>query len=875
MCGILNAVTGRKEEQFWHTLQNLFVGVPVEGESGYINLMRLKTQYFQHAMRPVLEQFVNEQLREFPDFRKELFDKLYTFLKRYISEETGSIGFFFTPYHQSVYEQVYTDTQDVILFWKTQRLYYVKTDRLFRSMETEVDGFKFCFDASTLEHKKANEKRELVFEFKQIRPTDGAFVFTMQYSERGRQTNLSEVRRALRDSLGLSRFTDAVPSEETLERAFRVFERQSEVDYFLCKDAKSFLREQFDLWLWQYLLGKPGEEPQTEWSETRLRQLQLLKRVAYRVIDYIAAFEDELVRIWNKPKFVLNSNYVITLDRIVEREGGWEVLEAILEHPNLEQQIQEWRELGMVDEDFTPSQIVARENLIDGKQLNPRYQYLPIDTRYFKDLELRILGLFDHLDDALDGWLIKSENYQALNTILPKWQGKVQCIYIDPPFNLSENAEYDYEVKYIDSTWLTLLENRISIAYKLLSQVGSIFVRVGHDGNMLVRELLNLIFGSENYRNEIIVRRAEESKGEFTKQFSSIRSLTVNYDNLYWYSKSPDTRFAHITKKPDEKHTKAQWHSFWKAEDRPNLRYKLLGEMPSRGQWMWDRERAQRAVENYQRYLREYQTTQESLEQFWERTGKSLEFIKKEGTGRSSIKYWIPPRDEVVVDNNWLDIKGYSNKWGFKTENSEPLLRRVISITKNKEVCLDFFAGSGTTAAVVHKMWRRYIAVEQGGHFYSVLLCRMKRVAFGDSSGVSGEVGWTGGGFFKYYELEQFEDALRRTRYAEEPLDFEDAPRYLFLRDLKMTDALQVEDETVRVALERLDPPAHSSLTNGGAGGGIDLAETLSNLLGKPIQRIEPDPADPTRPAKVIFADGSDADLLKPDWKLIKPLIWW
>lgn len=214
--------------------------------------------------------------------------------------------------------------------------------------------------------------------------------------------------------------------------------------------------------------------------------------------------------------------------------------------------------------------------------------------------------------------------------------------------------------------------------------------------------------------------------------------------------------------------------------------------------------------------------------------------------------------------------------------------------TSEKEAfILDFFAGSGTTAHAVMNLnrqdggRRRYILIEMADYFYSVLLPRVKKVAFSDKwrEGkavtsptpallLTKEEG-RGGGFFKYYELEQFEDALRRTRYAEEPLDFEDAPRYLFLRDLKMADALQVEDETVRVALERLDPPAHSSLTNGGAGGGIDLAETLSNLLGKPIQRIEPDPADPTRPAKVIFADGSDADLLKPDWKLIKPLIWW
>jgi very-short-patch-repair endonuclease len=126
------------------------------------------------------------------------------------------------------------------------------------------------------------------------------------------------------------------------------------VDYFLCKDAKSFLREQFDLWMWQYLLGKPGEEPKTEWTETRrLAQLQALKRIAYQVIDCIAAFEDELVKIWNKPKFVLNSHYVITLDRIAAQPGGEAILERLWAHPNMETQLQEWRELGMVSEDFT------------------------------------------------------------------------------------------------------------------------------------------------------------------------------------------------------------------------------------------------------------------------------------------------------------------------------------------------------------------------------------------------------------------------------------------------------------------------------------------------------------------------------------------
>jgi len=90
---------------------------------------------------------------------------------------------------------------------------------------------------------------------------------------------------------------------------------------------------------------------------------------------------------------------------------------------------------------------------------------------------------------------------------------------------------------------------------------------------MLVRLLLNQVFGTENYRNEIIVRRAEEAKGELVKQFKNMKSMMVNYDNLYWYSVDPETRFPHITKPADKK---GQWHSFWKAEDRPNLRYELL-----------------------------------------------------------------------------------------------------------------------------------------------------------------------------------------------------------------------------------------------------------------------------------------------------------
>ena len=105
---------------------------------------------------------------------------------------------------------------------------------------------------------------------------------------------------------------------------------------------------------------------------------------------------------------------MITLDKIKDLT----LIEKMINHQNITQQINEWHELGIVGEDFTKDEVF--ESDLMGKHVNKEYKHLPIDTKYFKDLELEILALFDDLDNSLDGWLIKSENYQALNTILPK-----------------------------------------------------------------------------------------------------------------------------------------------------------------------------------------------------------------------------------------------------------------------------------------------------------------------------------------------------------------------------------------------------------------------------------------------------------------------
>jgi adenine-specific DNA-methyltransferase len=863
-----------KEQKFYKALQDVFIGAKIEGKGGFVNLMRIKSNYYR-KIEDILKKDIKTALKTYPSFRDELFDKLYSFFSRYFTE-SGSIYFNSTPFHNNIYEKVYTDEKDVILFWKTQMLYYVKTDRIFRSLPVEfpsdrgVDAkggqgaFKFYFDATKIENKKANEKRSLIFELNKIHEDD-TIVFDVQYSEKGRKTKQDDILRAIKKK-GIA------INEEQLERAFRVFEKQSEVDFFINKNAKAFLQEQFKLWSYQYFW-----EGAKEWSADRVNQLQILKDIAFKIIDFISQFEDELVKIWNKPKFVKNSNYVITLDRIKDIS----LVENILKHKNINEQIKEWQELGIVDENFKLDYIFTIDLM--GKHLSEKYQHLPIDTKYFKDLELEILSQFEDLDKALDGWLIKSENYQALNTILPKFKEKVQTIYIDPPFNLDSSDQFLYRTNYKDANWATLLENRLKLAKDWLNERGSIFVRCDYNGNWIVRAIMDEIFGKENFRNEIIVKRGASKAGLFT-QFEGINSMAVSYDNFYWYSKNESLRFRPFLKEArEEQKIKGKWTGFDKGEayDRPTMRYEILGVSIDKGQWKWSKERAHKAVENYKKYLDGF-ADKYTLEEYWEITGRELEFIRKNDNGK--IQYWVEPREFVYVDNNWLDITGYSSSTGFQTENSEYPLKRIIeTLTDENDLVLDFFLGSGTTTAVAHKLGRKWLGVEMGEHFYNVVLPRMKKVLAYDKSGISKELktprqtssatplqegNYQGGGFFKYFELEQYEEALANCKY--EDGDLFNSPsktpyqEYVFMKDEKMLECLEIdyENNQVKVDLDKLYP-------------NIDIAETLSNLTGKWIKKITPLSPLLEGNYEVEFEDGTKIDTKDLDYKLIKPLIWW
>lgn len=809
-----------KEEKFYKALQDVFVGAKVEGQGGFINLMQIKSRYYS-KIEELLKKDIEEALKKYPDFRDELFDKLYSFFSRYFTEG-GSIYFNSTPFHNNIYEKVYTDEKDVVLFWKTQMLYYIKTDRIFKSMPIEFDGLKFYFDASNIENKKANEKRTLVYRLAEVKE-DNTIVFSTSYSERGTKTKIDEILKGIKKK-------GIILTEEQLERAFRVFEKQSEVDFFINKNAKAFLQEQFKLWSYQYFW-----DGAKDWSADRINQLQILKDIAFKIIDFIAQFEDELVKIWNKPKFVKNSNYVITLDRI----SNLNLIEKILKHPNIQKQIKEWQELGIVGEDFKTTDVI--ETNLAGKYLREKYKHLPIDTKYFKDLELEILSLFEDLDKALDGWLIKSENYQALNTILPKFKEKVQTIYIDPPFKTGK--DFFYKDKFKDSSWLTLMENRLELAKAFLNEAGSIFVHLDWNANFLGRYLLEKLFPvvTEVCWNTNATK--DEEAGLFSyKSFGE--KYVRQHDTIFQASKNYDFKFIKLWK-PNRLTTNL------------DIGWLDLISYPNK--------------DNPQN-LKDYDF-------FIEKYNENGEFILE----KKEIEEKIYPIGDI-----WNDIYSFtqselrtSENISYDTQKPENLLRRIVQSTSEKgDIIMDFFAGSGTTLTVSHKLKRKWIGVEVADCFNEFyideekkklgLLGRMKIVLAGDKefiavdkkrrSHLSKDINYHGGGFFKYYSLEQYEETLANCKYEDGDLFIRPSAspyqEYVFMKDEKMLRALEIdyENNKVKVDLDKLYP-------------NIDIAETLSNLIGKWIKKI--------KDGEVEFEDGTKINTKDLDYKLIKPLIWW
>lgn len=816
-----------------------------------------------------------DEAQTLDEIKLQVFNDLHSFFSRFYEE-----GDFVPQYRYSIKGHKYAipyNGEEVKLYWANNEQYYTKTGLLFRDYTFKASDCKIIFRIVSareeLGSKKATKERFFVLDDEnpiEIIPSPLAgegkgegeaknktLIIRFEYrelteeevksygveggsntskQEKINQTTYGEVLQMIKDA-ELKAFLNkehkpVLSKSEGTEKPLLLYQlsrfaAKNTKDYFIHKNLKRFLSEQLDYFIKAEVLSIDTLEKE-RFLDKHITRAKVVREIGQNIIGFLSQIEDFQKRLWEKKKFVLRTEYVITTDRIPE-----EFYDEIWSN---QEQKREWEELGF----DSPK---SKEDLKNKK--------LPVDTKHFapefKEKLIEKVTEKEGLDDLLDGLLIKSENWQALNLLLDKYKEKVQTIYSDPPFNKQQDADYLYSVRYKDSTWVSLQENRLQLAKHLLSDRGSIFVRCDYNGNMLVRLLMNEVFGEDNFRNEIVVKRGAPKSAMF-EQFEGVKSIGVMYDNLLWYASHPETRYSGFRVIVEKKG--GYWINFYDMKpsgERPTMRYELFGLLPPKNYyWKWGKERGLKAVENYKKYLGVAKSTSEILEEYFLRTG-TRDFVKLEG---GSVKYWVPLRETDFLDNNWLNIPGYSQGWGFKTENSEILLKHVIESTSNKGgLVMDFFLGSGTTTAVAHKLRRKWIGVEMGEHFYTVVLPRMKKVLAYDKSGISKEKDVkekynekTASGFFKYQILEQYEDTLgnielKGNKQAELKfgddyllkyfLDYEtrESPYLLNIDQLKNPFSYKL-----KVNLEEVGEPQEMM---------VDIPETFNYLLELKVKKVK------------------------------------
>ncbi|RLI40763.1 site-specific DNA-methyltransferase, partial [Candidatus Bathyarchaeota archaeon] len=378
--------------------------------------------------------------------------------------------------------------------------------------------------------------------------------------------------------------------------------------------------------------------------------------------------------------------------------------------------------------------------------------------------------------------------------------------------------------------------------------------------NSRLRLLLDEIFGPENFRNEIVIRRTAKHT---VHQFEALSSLQVAYDSLLVYSKSSDKKFNPPLREASKRQKEGSWHVLFNRADRPTMRYPLLGKIINKGQWMWQKDRAYKAVENYRTYVKEY-SKKMSLKEYWEKTGKKLEFIRA-NPNSGEPEYWVAPRELVPSDTNWLDIQAYSFTWNFATEKSEHLLKRIIEMGSDPgDRVADFFVGCGTTLAVAEKLGRKWIGVDMGDFFNNVLLKRMKAVLAGEQSGISREVNWKGGGFFKYHYVEQYEDTLNNIVFREKDKTIQETLESFQDYFLRYMLDYETKDSPTRLNIEQFQTPFDYKIWVTSSGEKrlvtVDLIETFNYLLGLNVEKFRAF-KDNDREYLVVFGKKKDESI--------------
>ncbi|WP_367066790.1 site-specific DNA-methyltransferase [Oryzisolibacter sp. LB2S] len=352
---------------------------------------------------------------------------------------------------------------------------------------------------------------------------------------------------------------------------------------------------------------------------------------------------------------------------------------------------------------------------------------------------------------AQDNLLIQGDNLAALKALLPFYRGRVKCIFIDPPYNTQSAFEH-YDDKLEHSQWLSMMLPRLQLLRELLSDDGSIWVTIDDNEGHYLKVLMDEVFGRGNFVDSVIWQKADSPRNS-ARQFSS------DHDYMLIYSKHPDWIPIKLARTPEA-------NSIYANPDNDE-----------RGPWLPGDPYANKPYSKglYTMAGPTGRTFQPPPGRFWRVSEERLRELDADGrvwwgpTGdaRPSIKRYLAEVGDLVPRTFWSKDAVGSNRTSknemralfpdaasFTTPKPEALLKRVLDIaTHAGDLVLDSFLGSGTTAAVAHKMGRRWIGIEMGEHAATHCLPRLEKVIAGEQGGISRAVGWQGGGGFRFCTL--------------------------------------------------------------------------------------------------------------------------
>ena len=843
-----------------------------------------------------------------------VFTHLLTFFSRYYDN-----GDFISQrrYKGDTYAIPYAG-EEVMLHWANKDQYYTKSGENFSNYGFKLDDgrtvrFRLVTADTAKDNRKDNDKERrfaLIGEEHTRTLTDddgeeyeetllpvieeqGELVLRFEYKAMPKGSKqdalvLDAVEKVLANDKVKARWLDLSKREPTeknpqrtlLEKCLTSYTTKNTADYFIHKDLGGFLRRELDFYIKNEVMHLDDVQHAEKFAdiEKNLRLIQTLRAIALDLVTFLAQLEDFQKKLWLKKKFVVATHYCITLDRVPES-----LYPAIAANP---QQWEQWKKLGMLEENKTDLFKQAKGRSIEYLKA---HHYLMADTALFDAaFKYALLDAVDNLDECLDGLLIHGDNFQALNLLQERYREQVRCTYIDPPYN-TDAAPIIYKNGFKVSSWNTLILNRLEITKAFLAADAILCVTIDDFQQKELHSILDHVFGSANILGTVCIRNNPSGR-------PIPSGFAVAHEYGIFVSKNSDTTVNKLARSEQQNQRYKEkdhlgnfmWELLRKRGsdseriDSPKAYYPFYYDskrnclrLPSMS---WDEgERVWVDIEEIGgNEIALYPIDENGIERRWrwgfDTATKHVSELKVEIKDSPVIYYKFRQPIGVNPSTNWIDSKYSATEHGtgvlkqffneyqpFSYPKSIFAVIDCLTVSGLKDIhdglCMDFFAGSGTTGHAVISLNRedegnrKYILVEQGEYFDTVTKPRIQKVVYSanwkDGKPSSTETGISH--CFKVLKIESYEDTLnnlqlRRTAQQQDLLTSlsQSAQEDYLLRYL-----LDIESRGSLLSVEQFNQPFDCKLKVAVDSAGayeersIDLVETFNYLIGLRVKHID------------------------------------